>query len=534
MHYKNSIVYILIILLFGSCMNKPKENIQEANQTDNEIDAKIDKNVSAIVQSLAKPEFRDTVINLIEYSGMKPDMAGTHNFQPALNKAIQELSATGGGTVYLTHSSGDIHKWVKEIEVYRMDGPINMANNIRLLLDRSTKIQFICNPSNYLDNGKGVFTRWEGVSIKSFSPMIRAFNAQNIAIEAAGGYGAMPIIDGDGERWGLWARDNSKSGDCKKVLHRLSNSDTKLIDREFIDVKKDSYRPHLIEFYLCKNIYIDGIQLHNSPFWTVHPVFSENIIVRNVIFNVQAENSDGVDPESSHNVLIENCHFNNHDDNVAIKSGRNKEGSEGVDISGTDLEGITSKFIKGNKLYGSTENVVVRNCVLKGHHGICIGSEVSGSVRNVYVVDNICVQDILYGVYIKSSPKRGGVIEDIYVRNMKLKKARTGVVLNTCYGRLDTINKNYPLFRNIYVKDIYIENAEQRAVEISGWSKLPLENIYIENMEVANITDKKNGESVKVINANNVRFKNIVVEGEMFDGDYSDSSGQNPIPSRPN
>ncbi|MFW6371638.1 MAG: glycoside hydrolase family 28 protein [Bacteroidota bacterium] len=495
------------------------------------IDKKIDTKINEIVESMPELTFPDTTINLIEYAGFEPDGEGSKNFQPALNKAIKELSEAGGGTIYLSHSSGDSDLWVKETEVYRMDGPINLKSNIRLLLDYGTKIQFTYDPENYLVDGEGVITRWEGVSIKSFSPLIRAFNAENIAIEAADGHGAMPVIDGDGEKWGLWSFENDREREYKKVLHRLSDTDVKLAHREFVDINKDYYRPFLMEFYLCKNVRIEGLELRNTPFWTVHFLFSEYARARNLVFNVHGENSDGVDPESSHNVLIENCHFNNHDDNVAIKSGRNKEGREGVDITGTELEGIESKFIKDDKIYGSTENIVVRNNVLKGHHAICIGSEVAGSVRNVFVNDNTGVQSVRYGLFIKSSPKRGGIVEDIYVRDLKLEKASLGIVLNPCYAKQDTVSSYYPLFKNIYMKDIEIEQARKGAIQILGWPELPIENVHLEGITINEVLNRNQEDWTMVRNANNVTLKNVEIEDQVFDGDFSDSSGEIPVPT---
>jgi len=512
--------YVLIVLFaalfLSACQNKAVKS---------DIDQKIDQSIDKIVKALPKLKFPDRTINLIEYAGFEADSKGTKNFQPKLNEAIQKLSRQGGGTIYFPNKGGN--KWVKGTDVYRMDGPINLASNICLMLSHGTKIQFTYNPENYLNNGKGVITRWEGVSIKSFSPLIRAFNVENVAIVGEGN-GAMPIIDGDGEKWQHWSTTHDPKLKHKEFLHRLSDEDVKLADREFIDINKDFYRPFLLEFYLCKNILINDVQLHNGPFWTIHPVFSENVTVSNVIFNVQVENSDGVDPESTHNVLIENCVFNDHDDNIAIKSGRNKEGRQGVDISGTPIEGIKSKFIRGNKIYGSTENVVVRNCVFKGHHAICIGSEVAGSVRNVYVVDNVSVQDVDFGFYIKSSPKRGGIVENIYVRNMKLNKARKAVVLNSNYARNDTLSKNYPLFRNIYVKDMHIKETIKGGIEVAGWSALPMVNIYLENISIDKINSSKSIDPVNVKNSKNVQLKNVQIEGKTYEGDYSDDSGKNP------
>jgi len=508
---------MFLILGFSSC--------QDISEEKSELDQKIDDSVEAIIQSIPEITFPDRSINLIEYSGHKPDMAGSYNFQPLLNKAIDELSKQGGGTIYFPHTLGP-KAWVKETDIYRMDGPINLKSNIRLMLASGTKIKFTFNPKNYLNNGKGVITRWEGVSIKSFSPLVRAFNVENIAIVAETLKGTAPVIDGDGEKWQHWYRQDLAE-DHKLVLHRLCDTDVKLADREFTDIKKDFYRPFLMEFYLSKNILIDGVKLTNTPFWTVHPVFSENVTVRNVVFDVNVVNSDGVDPESSHNVLIENCMFNNHDDNVAIKSGRNKEGREGVDISGTELEGIQSKFIKGNKIYGATENVVVRNCILKGHHAICIGSEVAGSVRNVYALDNIGVQNVKFGLYIKSSPERGGVVEDIYIRNMHLNHAKMGAVLNPCYSKNLVDTTHFPLFRNIYIKNMTINHAYRGGIEVAGWPQLPMENIHLENIEIKHL-DKGSELDVRIHNSKNVILKNVKINQIEFNGDYSDESGEKP------
>lgn len=498
---------------------------QQNNQSKSDIDEKIDREVKRIIESIPALKFPDTTINIVEYAKFSHDSKGTHNFQQIVNKAISDLSEKGGGTIYFPHTLGS-DTWVKETDVYRMDGPINLKNNIRLMLASGTKIKFTFNPKSYLNNGKGVITRWEGVSIKSFSPLIRAFNVENIAIVAESLKGTMPIIDGDGERWQEWYRQDIEE-DHKLVLHRLCDTDVKLVDREFVDVSKDFYRPFLMEFYLSRNVLVDGVKLTNTPFWTVHPVFSENVTVRNVVFDVNVVNSDGVDPESTHNVLIENCMFNNHDDNVAIKSGRNKEGREGVDITGTELEGIQSKFIKGNKIYGATENVVMRNCVLKGHHAICIGSEVAGSVRNIYALDNIGVQNVKFGLYIKSSPERGGVVEDIYIRNMQLNNAKMGVVLNPCYAKNLVDTTHFPLFRNIFIKNMTINHAEDGGIEVAGWPQLPMENIYLEDINIKQL-DENSEFDVKISNSKNVKLKNVRINQKIFNGDYSDNSGKNP------
>lgn len=85
-------------------------------------------------------------------------------------------------------------------------------------------------------------------------------------------------------------------------------------------------RPHLVQFFDCKNITIEDVFITNAPFWCIHLLKSENIICRGIRYDAKLVNNDGIDPEYTRNLLIENIEFNNGDDNVAIKCGRDNDG----------------------------------------------------------------------------------------------------------------------------------------------------------------------------------------------------------------
>src|SRR6185295_3725947 len=124
-------------------------------------------------------------------------------------------------------------------------------------------------------------------------------------------------------------------------------------------------RPNFITTYRCKNILIEGVTIVRSPMWEIHPTLSDNITVRGVSISTHGPNNDGCDPESSRDILIENCVFDTGDDCIAIKSGRNND---------------------GRRVNVASENIIVRNCTMKdGHGGVVIGSEISGDCRNVFV-----------------------------------------------------------------------------------------------------------------------------------------------------
>src|ERR1043165_6238828 len=171
----------------------------------------------------------------------------------------------------------------------------------------------------------------------------------------------------------------------------------------------DFLRPNFIQPYRCRNVLIEDVSIVRSPMWEIHPALCTNVTVRGVKISSHGPNNDGCDPESCRDVLIENCVFDTGDDCIAIKSGRNND---------------------GRRVAVASENLIVRNCTMKdGHGGVVIGSEISGDCRNVFVEN--CKMDspnLERALRFKSNAQRGGVLENIFMRNVEIGRVAEAVL----------------------------------------------------------------------------------------------------------
>src|SRR5690606_5681501 len=144
------------------------------------------------------------------------------------------------------------------------------------------------------------------------------------------------------------------------------------------------------------------------PFWLIHPVLCEDVVVSGVTCRSHGPNNDGCDPESCNRVLIEDCVFDTGDDCIALKSGRNAD---------------------GRRLNTPIENVLVSNCQMKdGHGGLVIGSEISGGARNIFMEDSVMSSpELERAIRIKTNSVRGGLIENINVRNVHVGQVKDAI-----------------------------------------------------------------------------------------------------------
>ncbi len=510
------VIFLFCIIMLVSCQN---------TNTISSFDKKINTGIQNILDNIEPPVIPEKQIDLINFSGHMPDGEGTHDFYKDIKQAIEELAAEGGGTLLFPHPAGH-DAWIKQTVAYRVRGPIELKSNIELCFGPNIRLYFEFDPESYLVDGKGVLGRYEGTTLYSFSPLIRAFHAENMAITFSGGNGALPVIDGDGEAWQKWSVEGDQKVREKgkkptyKLIRDYNAKDTPIKDMWFDDPKCDFLRPRMMEFFLCKRVLVQDVKLINSPFWVIHPVFSENMIFREIMFDAQVVNNDGIDPESSRNILIENIIFDNHDDNVAVKSGMNREGREGALIKETELEEIESYFISDGRIGGPAENIIVRNCVFKGHYGFCCGSDVSGGIKNVYVVDNIAPMKVKMGAFIKSSRKRGGTVENIFIKNLELHKVEADVFSIIPNYDGDTSGHHPSCFRDIYLKNVSAKHSG-RGIRIHGWPDMPVENVTIEDVMIQNV-ESDNQEDLLLINqVNNVIFEDVQIEDKIYNDTFN-------------
>jgi polygalacturonase len=488
--------------------------------------------VAAITAHIQTPVIPDRTIDLIAFAEQVPDRAGTHDFQSDINRAIQALAAEGGGTLHFRHLDPP-KQWYKFPLVYRIQGPILLESNIELLIDHSVVLQFDWAPAAYLPGGKPVLRRYEGTTLYGLCPLFYAFGKENIRIRGNEGFGAPPLIDGDGEqalRWSQAIGDRQQaradSSYYNDRLREANHAGVPLRERHYADLDEDAFRPTLMEFFMCKNVEVNGLQLNNSPFWLVHPVFSENVAIRNLIFDSQTVNSDGVDAESSHNVLVEYCIFNNHDDNLAIKAGRDHEGREGVDVTGTELAGLTSRYLHGDRLGGPSTDIVFRHNTIQGHYALAIGSEMSGGVEGVYAYHCQAPISVKAAVFIKSSRRRGGYVRQVYVQDFEINRAPLDLITIIPNYDGDTEAPYPPQFSQLYFRNISA-NFSGNPYRIYGWPDQQTQDVWLENIKVPEV--KKGGSFNHV---KNLHLRGISIEGEEIEGDFDQSEAGNEPPEQ--
>ncbi|MDL2304393.1 glycoside hydrolase family 28 protein [Bacteroides sp. OttesenSCG-928-D19] len=370
-----------------------------------------------IVASIKKTSFPDRTFNIIDY-GAKPGDS-TAVYHEEINRAIVECSLSGGGTVLVPKG------------VFYC-GPITMKSHVNLHLEEGAELRF--NPDRFL-YFPSVLTRWEGLDCYNARPLIYAYGETNIAITGKG------VIDGQAgyDNWWVMKGRSPETAITQNAARArlLEDAENFVPYHKRVMGPQDGLRPQLINFHSCRTVLIAGVTLKNSPFWVIHPLLCQDVIVSGVHIDSHGPNSDGCDPESSKNVLIENCFFNTGDDCIAIKSGRNAD---------------------GRKWNVPSENIVVRKCEMRnGHGGVVIGSEISGGYRNLYVED--CKMDSPHldrVIRIKTNNCRGGVIENVYVRNVEVGECKEAVLrINLLYEAKENCDHSFPpTVRNINLENV--------------------------------------------------------------------------------
>jgi len=431
-----------------------------------------------IEQSIKAPTFPEKDFLITKY-GAKTTNSAAQN-QKAINKAIAACSKKGGGRVIVP--SGTF-----------VTGAITLLSHVNLVVEKDAVLKFAFEPDLY----PIVPTRWEGIDCRNLSPCVYAYKQTDIAVTGEG------TIDGSGanDTWWPW-NGNPRFGFKEGMISQRGGSRARLLKNaedgvpmdQRIFTKEDGLRPQLINFYLCENILMENLTLLNSPFWVIHPLLSKNITVRGMKIINDGPNGDGCDPESCDGVLIENCFFNTGDDCIAIKSGRNNDG----------------------RLWDKpSENIIIRNCEMKnGHGGVVIGSEISGGCRNVYAENNVMDSPELERVVrIKTNTCRGGVIENINARNIKVGVCKESVLkINLDYEPKEICCRGFvPTVRNINIENITCEKSKY-GVQIIALDSVC--NVYDINVKDCHFNGVKDGNYSKG-QTRDVHFDNLFINGSL-------------------
>ena len=381
-----------------------------------------------------------------------------HGDHRRLQALVDSVSALGGGTVAV--SAGECF----------MDGPLELKSGVRLHLKDGATLRFTSEPDAYLP---AVLTRWEGTELYGRSSIIRAYGQENIAIT---GEGTATIHCGGGmmARWGMpigvdeFAENiHGTHGETPEMqdVNRLRQMGDDLVPvGERVFGEGTRLRPCGIEFNACSRVLVDGITLMDSPFWCIHPLYCEDVTVRRVTIDSHFPNNDGCDPESSRRVLIEDCTFRTGDDAVAIKSGRDAD---------------------GRRVGRPSEDIVIRRCRFYSRcNGLCIGSEMSGGVRGVYMTD-IEVGDVKNALLFKSNLDRGGYIENVFVDSISIGDV-AGAVLRFETNYFGYRGGNFPArYSGFRISNVSARSSAAYAIYFDGNAAEPIRDIAVSNFTVA-------------------------------------------------
>lgn len=380
----------------------------------------------------------------------------------AIEAAIAKAHANKGGVVVIPTG-----EW--------LTGKVHLKSYVNLHLEEGAVLRFSGDPQRYLP---AVHTSWEGLECYNYSPLIYAYEGTHIAITGKG------ELKADMQVWRKWFSRPKGHMESLKQLYYMAAYDVPVEDRNMVN-DSANFRPQFIQFNRCQHVLMEDVKITNSPFWTIHPYMTKHIVVRGVRIHAHGHNNDGIDPEMTQNMLIEDCVFDQGDDAIAIKAGRNQDAW---------------------RLNMPTQNIVIRNSqAVNGHQLVAIGSEMSGGVENVFV-ENCSVQPgakLNHLLFIKTNERRGGFVRHIYMKNVTSGRIDLGIlgietdVLYQWRNLVPTIERKLTTIHDIYLEEVHAENVEFVS-RILGQEELPVQNVQLK----AVVADTIRGEAYRHKNVN--------------------------------
>ena len=431
-----------------------------------------------ILTHISDPVFPAYTVNVLDYGAVPND--GKLD-TAAIQRAIDETSAHGGGTVVIPSGVYDV-------------GAITLKSNVNLHLEsKDTVLRFTrdITPANY----PLVFAHYEGSKLYNWSPLIYAYQQENIALTGKG------TLDGQADKnnWWNWSRTVNPDGTTTrpssadaKLLRKMTDDGTPAEERIFGE--GHYLRPNFYQPIECTNVLVEGVTIANSPMWELNPVLCTNFTARGVTIDTHGYNNDGCDPENCNYVLIENCFFNTGDDCIAVKAGRNRDGRELGEAG------------------HPTQNLIIRNNTFAdGHGGIACGSEMSGGIKNLFADNNTFDSPTLnYALRFKTNAERGGAVENIYLRNSKVKSVGNAVVHATMLYDVGRDGNYLPQFKNITIENLTSSGGEY-GIFMEAFEEVPITGLVFRNVNISNV-----GTDIRALNWEDPVMENVTINGKTY------------------
>lgn len=420
-------------------------------------------------------EFPDRDFSIVRFGARQGDVkANTQAFK----KAMAACNKAGGGRVVVP-----VGEW--------LCGPIHFKSNCNLYLSQGASIVFEDDSSLYLP---AVQCSWEGTECMNYSPLIYAFECRNIAISGPGRLA--PKMD----FWRKWFKRPESHIQATRQLYAMCSTGVPVEQRR-MEQPGAQMRPHLIHFNRCENVQLDGFQIRQSPFWTIHLFMCKDVWAHHLDVYAHGHNNDGIDIEMTQHVVVEDCRFDQGDDAVVLKAGRNQDAW---------------------RLAMPTQDVVVRRCeIVQGHCLLGIGSEMSAGVRRVYMHDCHSSKAVYRLFYLKTNHRRGGFIEDVTIDNVSAARMKRVFEIDTDVmyqwrNIVPTFETAVTRIRNINVRNVNCRQAEA-VFEIRGDQRDPVQGVNIENVHVDTLTRFVNyTEAVRDLKVDGLTWDVLAPDSEEF------------------
>lgn len=346
----------------------------------------------------------------------------------AFRKAIAACQKEGGGEV------------VVPAGVF-VTAPIQLADRTALVLEKGATLRGSENFNDYENAAAGKFK-------VSILPLIGASHVSDVAIRGEG------MIDGAGAIWWRRFRAERAAGVSQQGAPRAQNA------------PQESPRPKLILFTDCARVLIQGVTIKDSPQFHVVPNRSHDVTIEDVTITAPADspNTDGIDPTGSRDVLIRRCTIDVGDDNVSFKS---------------------------NPKEGALENVLVTDCTFRHGHGASVGSNIGGGIRSV-IVRHCTFENTDNAIRIKSRRDRGGIVENVLYRDLKMKNVGAAILIDLFYfdpegakeAKPHAVTESTPVVKDVRIVNVEVDGAKT-AGRIIGLPEMPIADLVLENVRIA-------------------------------------------------
>jgi polygalacturonase len=422
----------------------------------------------------------------------------------AFRSAIQAAKAAGGGTVFVPAGR-------------YISGPIELVSNLTLRFDSGAVVEF---PATRLPFTEG---REQGVECLTPVPLIGGRDLENVTLS---GRGVLTTRNGDWLK--LMSRTKASDSDpgtafgpnWERLLQALELR--KPVPREMYEAAAPELRPSFVRTMNSRNVLIEGLHFVGSPMWTIHLLYTDNAVIRDVMIETYpGVHTDGIGVDSSRNIRISNCYIDTGDDGIVIKSGKDADG------------------LRVNK---PTENVSITNCTVHHAHGaVTIGSETSGWIRNL-VASNITCDGTQMGVRIKSRRGRGGGVEAVRFDNWTMQNVGTAIGVTNYYmmegevkGGDEPVSVRTPVFRDIAISNMTIRHA-RLLIDVEGLPEMPISTMRIQDV----MGDAKTG--LKAYNTDGLELHSVRIDAESGPAflirdskqlDLNDVTTRKPLPDVP-